>query len=109
MLFKRSGIDVATASERHASNTMLIDVRSKAEWRSGHVPGSTHVSLESLGQRMDWIKRAAGGGQVMVICRSGNRSATATRSLRAAGVDALNVRGGIVAWEKAGLPVKKGS
>jgi rhodanese-related sulfurtransferase len=109
MFFRRSGIDVATASDRHAANTLLIDVRSKSEWKSGHVPGATHISLESLPQRLDWLKRAADGGEVMVICRSGNRSAQATRTLEKAGVTALNVRGGMIAWERAGLPVKKGS
>ena len=109
MFFKKSGIDVATASDRSAAQGLLIDVRTKAEWRSGHAPAATHVSLDSLQQRMDWLKRAAAGGEVMVICRSGNRSSQATRQLKAAGVDAVNVRGGMLAWERAGLPVKKGS
>lgn len=109
MLFKKSGIDVATAAERSAGNGLLVDVRTKAEWRSGHAPGATHVSLDSLQQRMEWLKRAADGGEVMVICRSGNRSAQATRQLKSAGVEAVNVRGGMIAWERAGLPVKKGS
>lgn len=109
MFFKKSGIDVSTAAEWSSSKGLLIDVRTKAEWRSGHAPGATHVSLESLPQRTDWLRRAADGGEVMVICRSGSRSAQATRQLKSAGVDAVNVRGGMMAWERAGLPVKKGS
>ena len=42
---------------------------------------------------------------IYVICRSGNRSATATRALVAAGLDAYNVAGGMNAWTDAGLPV----
>ncbi|MGF1665545.1 MAG: rhodanese-like domain-containing protein [Acidimicrobiia bacterium] len=109
MLFRRSGIDVATAHQRQGDGVMLIDVRSKNEWRSGHVPGATHVSLESLPQRIEWLRKAAADTEVMVICRSGNRSAQATKQLSAAGVGAVNVRGGMVAWERVGLPVKKGS
>jgi rhodanese-related sulfurtransferase len=109
MLFRRPGIDVATAHQRHGDGVMLLDVRSKNEWRSGHVPGATHVSLESLPQRLDWLRKAAADAEVMVICRSGNRSAQATRQLGAAGIGAVNVRGGMIAWERSGLPVKKGS
>jgi rhodanese-related sulfurtransferase len=109
MLFRRAGIDVGTAHQRQGDGVLLLDVRSKNEWRSGHVPGATHVSLESLPQRIEWLKKAAGGGEIMVICRSGNRSAQATRQLSAAGIGAVNVRGGMIAWERSGLPVKTGS
>jgi rhodanese-related sulfurtransferase len=42
---------------------------------------------------------------VAVICRSGNRSAAATRFLRRHGLDVVNVSGGMVAWERRGLPI----
>jgi rhodanese-related sulfurtransferase len=108
MLFGTKSVEVKTASERCDRGVMLVDVRTKPEWRQGHVSGATHVSLESLGNRIDWLKRAVGDGQVLVICRSGNRSAQAVRQLRSLGLDAWNVKGGMTAWERAGLPVKRG-
>jgi rhodanese-related sulfurtransferase len=49
------------------------------------------------------------GKKVLAICRSGNRSGRATRHLSANGIEALNVKGGMLAWTRAGLPTKKGS
>ena len=43
--------------------------------------------------------------RIVVICRSGGRSAAVTESLRAAGFDAVNLAGGMCAWSAAGLPV----
>ena len=48
------------------------------------------------------------GRPVAFICRSGARSARATRQARAAGIDAHNVRGGMIAWDRAGLPTTTG-
>jgi rhodanese-related sulfurtransferase len=45
---------------------------------------------------------------VLVICRSGNRSGKAASRLRALGLDVLDVRGGMIAWERHGLPIRAG-
>ncbi len=45
---------------------------------------------------------------MVVICRSGNRSATATSLLVRSGFDAMNLRGGMQAWASSGLPVETG-
>jgi rhodanese-related sulfurtransferase len=46
--------------------------------------------------------------EIVCVCRSGNRSSSAARQLSAAGFKAANLRGGMIAWRRAGLPVKKG-
>jgi rhodanese-related sulfurtransferase len=46
--------------------------------------------------------------EILVVCQSGNRSLSATRQLTSAGFNAVNVRGGMMAWSHAGLPVSKG-
>lgn len=51
---------------------------------------------------------AAAGKPVAFVCRSGSRSAMATRQARQAGIDAHNVSGGMLAWERQGLPVESG-
>lgn len=91
-------VDVQTAADRD-EGTVLIDVREMSEWTAGHAPGAIHRRLGALDPA-----EFAGRGPVYVMCRSGNRSATATRRLRDADVDAYNVTGGIVAWAEAGLP-----
>lgn len=97
---KQVKVDVAwqLASGQEA---LLLDVRTRSEWKQGHVPGAMHISLESLQTQ---IKRLPGDKQILAICRSGSRSARAVSLLRSEGLDALNVRGGMIAWNRAGLP-----
>lgn len=78
---------------------ILLDVREPSEWVHGHIAGSLNIPLGELAERIDEIDRTR---TVFVICRSGNRSALATRLLRSIGVEAYNVRGGVTAWADAG-------
>ncbi len=107
-MFNKYAINVATAHERHAAGATLLDVRTKEEWRQGHVPGSVRVSLESIPQRRQALARQYGDAELLLICRSGNRSARAAAMFRDMGVTAINVRGGINAWNRKDLPIKKG-
>ncbi|MDH4118058.1 MAG: rhodanese-like domain-containing protein [Acidimicrobiia bacterium] len=100
-----SSVNVRTARDLHAGGAMLLDVRTKPEWRTGHAPGADHVSMDSVAQRLEWIARRAGDEPVLVICRSGNRSGRVAGMLRRQGVDARNVRGGMIAWQRAGFDV----
>ncbi|WP_116247934.1 rhodanese-like domain-containing protein [Nocardiopsis sp. FIRDI 009] len=77
----------------------LLDVREDDEWRSGHVPGAVHIPLGQLGARADEVPRDR---RVYVVCRVGGRSAQAVTALNQAGWDAVNVAGGMRAWEQAG-------
>ena len=108
MFRRKHATDVETAARLHQEGALLLDVRTKNEFVAGHVPGSTHVSLQSLPNRSDWLEKIANDRQVLVICRSGNRSGKAASQLRALGLDALNVRGGMIAWERQGLPTRTG-
>lgn len=82
----------------------IVDVRTPAEYREMHIPGST---LSSLG---DFDPKAhAGGGPIYLICKSGARSKTAAEKCAAAGVESFCVvEGGIQAWAAEGLPVVRG-
>ena len=107
MFFRsKNAVDVRTAQELVDSGEyVLVDVRTKRERREGHPPGSLHISLESLQQRSPSLE----GRKVLAICRSGNRSGTAAKFLNSQGIEAKNVKGGMLAWNRAGLPTKKGS
>jgi rhodanese-related sulfurtransferase len=78
---------------------LVLDVREDDEWRAGHVEGSLHVPLMDLGATYVDLPDAE---QVLVVCRVGNRSAYAAAFLIQQGVDAVNLDGGLVAWEAAG-------
>lgn len=93
-------VDVLTAHTRQRAGALLIDVRRDDEWANGHAPGAVLMPLEALDPGTVPVERA-----VLVICRSGRRSAEASRRLLDAGRDATNVGGGMIAWQAAGLTV----
>jgi rhodanese-related sulfurtransferase len=101
----KSNVDVGTAYEMAMNDGWtIVDVRTKPERKEGGAAGSIHYSLDSLNQRLPALR----GKKVLAICRSGNRSGTAARFLEQNGIEARNVKGGMIAWERAGLPIKKG-
>jgi rhodanese-related sulfurtransferase len=94
-------VDVDQARAAVERGAVLLDVREPQEWQAGHAPQAVHIPLGELAGRADELPTDAA---IMVICRSGNRSAHATRMLAARG-EAANVAGGMAAWERSGLPV----
>ncbi len=106
-LFSRTPqIDAAGAAEMvTARDAVVVDVRSRSEWTTGHIEGALHIPLPQLGRR---LREVPAGKTVVAVCRSGHRSTLAARTLTAAGREALSLRGGMNAWGRAGLPVRKG-
>jgi len=99
-----SGVGPVEARELVAAGAMLLDVREPAEWDAGHVPGVRHVPLGALPGHLGALPRDR---RVVVVCRSGHRSAQATALLTRSGVDAVNLDGGMRAWAAADLPVER--
>ncbi len=88
----------------HRLGGRLVDVREPAELdEDGRVPDAVHIPLGQLSERAAELA----GEPVVLICRSGVRSAMAADALRASGFEAYSVDGGILAWEAAGLPVER--
>ena len=83
----------------------LLDVREDHEWVAGHAPEALHVPLGQLAARHAEVAAAAGGGQLLVVCHVGARSARATAFLTQTGVDAVNLVGGMKHWGDAGRPL----
>jgi rhodanese-related sulfurtransferase len=81
----------------------VIDVREPHEREAGHVAGTRHIELEGLPAQAETIDRDR---PVIFLCRVGSRSGMATQAFRASGYEAYNLRGGIVAWVEAGLPLE---
>jgi rhodanese-related sulfurtransferase len=80
----------------------LLDVREPDEFAAGHAPGAV---LRPLGEVPAAVSELPDGRIVLVICRSGARSARATQFLRHQGVDAVNLDGGMQAWAAFGFDV----
>ena len=98
-------VDVHEASRRQAAGALLIDVRQPEEWKAGHAPNARLIPLGSLATRVAEIPRDR---EVLLICRSGNRSGSAQRQLLQLGYEQVfNVSGGMNAWAGTGLPVQR--
>jgi molybdopterin-guanine dinucleotide biosynthesis protein A/rhodanese-related sulfurtransferase len=99
-------IDVDELARRREAGAYVLDVRQADEYEAAHVPGAVLIPLDQLGDRQDELPRDR---PLLVICRSGGRSAAAVRALAAAGYDATNVAGGTLAWIAAGQRFTEGS
>jgi hydroxyacylglutathione hydrolase len=84
----------------------VLDVRRLGEFNAGHIPGAANISHTRLRGRIDEVP---GGDPLYVSCRSGKRSARSCAYLERMGHRVVNVRGGWLAWEKAGGTVEKPS
>ncbi|HXH05086.1 MAG TPA: rhodanese-like domain-containing protein [Vicinamibacterales bacterium] len=83
----------------------VLDVRSAAEWRAGHVPRATHLMYGELPARIDELPWRA--EPVAVICGAGHRATLAASLLRRAGFEQVSVvAGGMAEWTLVGLPVE---
>lgn len=96
------GVDPATASARLAGGAVALDVREDDEWEAGRIAGSVHIPLGALATRRAEIPQAP----LVVVCRSGARSAYAAAALLRAGYPVENLVGGLEAWQATGLPLE---
>ena len=95
-------IDAGEARSHIDAGAFLLDVREDDEWDAGHCPTATHIALSELMARAGDVPDA---GEVIVVCRVGGRSMQAVRWLRAQGVDAYNLNGGMRAVAASGLDI----
>ncbi|HSZ70054.1 MAG TPA: rhodanese-like domain-containing protein [Solirubrobacteraceae bacterium] len=80
----------------------LVDVREAYEREAGHIAGSRHIELVQLSARAGELDRER---PVVFYCRVGARSEMAAQALRAAGVQAHSLSGGLVRWAAEGRPL----
>ncbi|MEQ1642680.1 MAG: rhodanese-like domain-containing protein [Pyrinomonadaceae bacterium] len=84
--------------------SQFIDVRTPEEYAGGHAARAENVPLDTLTASFDKLEK---NEPVYIICQTGNRSKKAAEILREAGYkNVLNVTGGTVAWQAAGLPIE---
>ncbi len=84
------------------SDGYLLDVREDHEWAAGHAEQAVHIPMSELAARFGEVPVDQ---RVHVVCRVGGRSARVAQYLIAQGLDAVNVDGGMLAWERAGRPL----
>jgi rhodanese-related sulfurtransferase len=99
-------VSVQEAAQRRDQGSYILDVREPQEWAEYHIPDSTLIPLEELPGRLSEIPQ---GREIIVVCRTGNRSAQARDILLAAGyTHVTSMTGGLTQWRAQGYPTVAG-
>lgn len=97
-------ISVDEAHQMYEAGDYLLDVRTQEEWDDYHIPGTTLITLDELESRVDEVPRDQ---NVVVVCRSGNRSQVGRDILLRAGFEQVtSMAGGVSAWRESGYPIE---
>jgi len=100
-----------TAQDLHdrqgsADSLLLIDVRDRAEYKSGHVPGAINIPQKKLSKQLDKLVEANG---VVLYCINGRRTRLAEQTLIENDVDnVFHLEGGLMGWRRGGFKVHTG-
>jgi rhodanese-related sulfurtransferase len=92
--------EVAAALER--GELAAVDVREPGEWDAGHIAGALWIPMAEFADRLSELP----DGRLAIVCRSGARSGVVADWLERSGVDAVNLAGGMQAWQAASLPIE---
>lgn len=96
----------ATLKINH-EDALVLDTRSMKEFSQGHILHAENIPLNALANQLKKLEKYK-QRPIIAVCRSGSRSAVAATQLRKEGFEQVyNLRGGMLAWENAGLPVTR--
>lgn len=99
-------ISVQEAASKRDAGAFILDVRQPEEWNEFHIPDSTLIPLGELAARVNELPRDQ---EIVVVCRSGNRSAQGRDILLNAGfTQVTSMAGGVTQWKAAGYPTVSG-
>lgn len=99
-------ISVAQASEKRDQGAFILDVREPSEWQQFHIPGAVLIPLGELPNRLIEVPKDK---EVVVVCRTGHRSAQGRDILLNAGYTRVtSMAGGVTQWQTQGLPIASG-
>ena len=99
-------ISVADAAAKRDAGAFILDVRQPDEWNAVHIPGATLIPLDQLEARVNEVPKDK---EVVVVCRSGNRSQQGRDILKSAGFSQVtSMAGGMNQWSAAGYPTATG-
>ncbi len=99
-------ITVSKAADMRNAGAFMLDVRTREEWNAGHIPDAVLIPLDELPNRLAEVPQDQ---QIVVVCRSGNRSASGRDILLTAGYSQVtSMAGGMNDWSASGLPLVTG-
>ena len=98
-----AAVSVQEAYELYNQGAFVLDVREQSEWDEYHIPNTTLIPLGELRSRLSELDK---NRQIVVVCRSGNRSQEGRDILLQAGFNATSMDGGVNAWRAADYPIE---
>ena len=97
-------ISVSEAYNKYQNSAFVLDVRTQEEWDDFHAPNTTLIPLDQLSSRLNEIPHDK---EIVVVCRSGNRSQQGRDILLNAGfAQVTSMQGGLNEWRASGYPVE---
>lgn len=98
----------AFSQQMTGCNSIILDVRTAEEFNSGHLAGAINADYNQTDNFSAYLDTLDKNKTYFIYCRTGNRSGKATQLMADKGfASVINLDGGIVAWQSAGLPVRK--
>jgi len=104
----KDAVDPARATELiNQENAVVLDVRPMADFGQGHIIGAINIPSNGFANQLKQLEKYK-SRPIIVSCRSGAQSAQACATLRKAGFEKVhNLRGGVLAWQSANLPLTR--
>lgn len=106
--FSKPAVVEVTAEQartKQQTGAVIVDVREQYELREGFITGAVHIPLRSLSQRMRELDPSK---EIVIVCRSGNRSIAAAQLLQQGGFPQVSsMAGGMIAWTRQRFPVER--
>jgi rhodanese-related sulfurtransferase len=98
-------ISVSEAYDKYQNGAFVLDVRTQEEWDDFHAPNTTLIPLDQLASHLNEIPRDK---EIVVVCRSGNRSQQGRDILLDAGFQQVtSMQGGLNEWRASGYPIEQ--
>lgn len=99
-----STVNVSEAYDLYQKGAFVLDVRTLEEWNEFHAPNTTLIPLDQLSARLNEVPRDR---EIVVVCRSGNRSQQGRDILLNAGFERVtSMSGGLNEWRASGFPIE---
>jgi len=108
LLGNKGSVDPVAATDMiNRRDAVVVDVRSAADFAKGHIINAINIPMNGFKKQIPTLQKNK-GKPIVITCRSGSQSSMACQQLRKEGFEEVhNLRGGILAWESANLPLTR--
>jgi rhodanese-related sulfurtransferase len=87
-------------------NALVVDIRAKSEFSSGHITGSMNIPATTLKDKLSMLDKHK-NNPIILVCKSGMTAGASAKDLQKAGFKVYKLQGGITEWQASSLPLVK--